>query len=201
MEDKISQLAEKLLKEGVELGEIEKNKIIDTAHETAKKVIADAEKRAAALIQDAEAKSIELRRTSESEIARAGEQAIQQIKQKISDLVMTNAVEKSATESLANPAVMAEYIKIALQNWKGGAASVEILLPESSRATLEQSLRAAIGETFSESVTISFTKMVSGGFQIAPSGSTYKITLSDEDFAGFFKEYLRPRVRSILFGE
>ncbi len=201
MESKVSQLAEKLLKEGVEQGDIEKKKIVEAARDEAVAIIAAAETKAAALIQDAESKALEMRKNADSEIKLSGEQAVSALKQKITDLVITEAVDKSATASLADPKVMAEYIKTALQNWKGDASSVEVLLPESSRATLETALSAAIQSTLFSTVSLNFSKAVKGGFQIAPAGSSYKITMSDEDFSGFFKEYLRPRVRSILFGE
>ncbi len=201
MESKVSQLAEKLLKEGVEQGETEKKKIIDAARGEAKKIIAEAEGKAAALIKEAEEKSVELKKNGEAELKLSGEQAVSALKQKITDLIITDAVEKSAAESLADPKVMTEYIKTAIQNWKGEAASVELLLPEAARADMEKSLAAAVQGTLAGEVSVSFSKAVKGGFQIAPKGSSYKITLSDEDFSGFFKEYLRPRVRSILFGE
>lgn len=201
MESKVSQLAEKLLKEGVEQGDLEKKKIIEVARQEAASIIAAAESKATALIQDAEAKAQELQKNASSEIKLSGEQAISALKQKITDLVITESVDKSATASLADPIVMAEYIKTALQNWKGEASSVEVLLPESARASLESALSTAIQSTLGNTVSLSFSKTVKGGFQIAPAGSSYKITMSDEDFSGFFKEYLRPRVRSILFGE
>jgi len=201
MESKVSQLAEKLLKEGVEQGDIEKKKIVEAARDEAAAIIAVAETKAAALIQDAEMKALETKKNSDSEIKLSGEQAVSALKKKITDLVIAEAVDKSATASLADPKVMSEYIKTALQNWKGDASSVEVLLPEASRATMETALSAAIQNTLFSTVTLNFSKSVKGGFQIAPAGSSYKITMSDEDFSGFFKEYLRPRVRSILFGE
>jgi len=201
MESKVSQIAEKLLKEGVEQGETEKKKIVDSAREEASSILAAAESKAASIIQESEAKAAELKKNAESEIKLSGEQAVSALKQKITDLVITETVEKSATGSLADPKVMGEYINTALQNWKGEASSVEVLLPEASRASMESALSAAVQNTLFNQVKLTFSKAVKGGFQIAPTGSSYKITMSDEDFSGFFKEYLRPRVRSILFGE
>ncbi len=201
MESKVSQLAEKLLKEGVEQGETEKKKIVDAARAEAKTIIAEAEAKAKSLVKDAEAKAAEQKKSGEAELKLSGDQAISALKQKITDLIVTESIEKSASASLADPKVMTEYIKTALQNWKGEAASVELLLPEASRADMEKSLEKAVKGTLAGEVSVSFSKAVKGGFQIAPAGESYKITLSDEDFSGFFKEYLRPRVRSILFGE
>ncbi len=200
MESKVSQLAEKLLREGVEQGETEKAKILTAAREEAKKIIAEAEEKAAALVKEAEVKAEEQKKSGDAELKLSGDQAVSALKQRITDLVITSAVEESAAASLADPKVMTEYIKTALQNWKGDAASVELLLPEAAREDMEKSLAKAVKGILDGEVTVSFSKSVKGGFQIAPVGESYKITLSDEDFSGFFKEYLRPRVRSILFG-
>jgi V/A-type H+-transporting ATPase subunit E len=201
MESKISQLTEKLLNEGVEKGNEEKAKIIAAAESKATSIVENAKKEASKLLATAKEQAADQLKTGNSELKLAGEQAISVLKQKITDLLVLKSVDESAAASLADPKVMTEYIKTALTNWKGDATSVELLLPEAQRANLEGSLEKAVKGTLKGDVTISFGKAVKGGFQIAPVGESYKITLSDEDFSGFFKEYLRPRVRSILFGE
>jgi V/A-type H+-transporting ATPase subunit E len=201
MEGKVSQLAEKLLKEGVEQGEVEKKRIVDAAQTEAKAIIEEAEKKAAQLIEDAEKRAKDLVKNGEAELKLSGDQALSAIKQRLVNLVVAESVEKSAAESLADPKVMTKYIETALSNWKGDAATVELLLPEAKRSELEAALSTAVKSMLNGKVSMSFSKSVKGGFQIAPEGSSYKITLSDEDFANFFKAYLRPRVRTILFGE
>ena len=201
MNGKVSQLADKLLKEGVEQGEVEKKKIVEAAQSEAEAIIADAEKKAATIIEDAEKKKSEIIKNGEAELKLSGDQAVSALKQKIVDLVVAKTVGESSSEALSDPKVMAKYIETALANWSGDAATVEVLLPEAKRAELEGSLTKAVSKMLGGTVSVAFSKSVKGGFQIAPDGESYKITLADEDFSNFFKEYLRPRVRTILFGE
>lgn len=201
MENKVTLLAAKLLKEGVEQGELEKTVIIDAAHEEASAILESAEKKASAIISAANAKAVEIKHIADSEIKLSGTQTISALKQKIVDLIITESIEKSCTSSLSNPKIMSDYIRIILQNWKTEEQTLEFLLPEAIRSDIENSLELAIQDSVTKSPKFTFTKTVKSGFQIIPSGKSYKISLTDEDFAGFFKEFLRPRVRSILFGE
>ena len=203
MEGKVSKLAEKLLQEGVQKGEAEKKAIIAVAQTEAQALKNDAQEEADALIADAKKQSEELKVNTKKEIALAGTQAVNALQQKITDLITTQAVDESITTTLSDPKVMSKYITSVLKSWKGelGAdASIELLLPEAQKASLEKDLTAAIKKELDATVTLSFSKKIKGGFQIAPVGETYKVTLSNEDFAEFFKEYLRPRVRTTLFG-
>ena len=201
MEGKVSQLAETLLKEGVEQGEAEKKKIIDAAKAEAQSIIADAKKEAASIVENGKKEAADLKKSVESELKLSGDQAISALKQQIVNLIITDTVDVPSAEALSDPKVMAEYITTALKNWNGDATSVELLLPADKKESLEASLTKAVKGVLKGGVTLTFSKSVKGGFQIAPEGSTYKITLTEEDFSNFFKEYLRPRVRNILFGE
>ncbi len=200
MEGKVSQLAEKLLKEGVEKGEAEKAKILESAQAEAEKIRANAMAEATKIVADAEAKAVELKKNAESEIKLSGEQAISALKQKITDLITMETVDSSVTKALTDAGVMTEYIGTVLANWKGDDTPLELLLPEDQRATMEKELAVAIKKALDKTVEVSFSKSLKGGFQVGAADGSYKITLSDEDFSGFFNEYLRPRIRSILFG-
>lgn len=201
MAGKVEQLAEKLLKEGVEKGEAEKKKILDAAQTEAAQLRKEAEEKAESIIAEAEKKAEEMKKNAESEIKLAGEQSIGALKQKITDLISLTTVDSAITEALSDAKVMEEYIKVALNNWKGDEASLEVILPDATKAEMEGKLAKAIEKAVKAEVTISYSKAVKGGFQIAPSDGGYKITFSDSDFAGFFNDFLRPKIRTILFGE
>ena len=50
-------------------------------------------------------------------------------------------------------------------------------------------------------ISASFSKKVSGGFNIGPKDGSYFISFTDETFRSLISEYLRPATRKILFGE
>lgn len=201
MEGKVSQIAEKLLKEGVEKGQAEKAKILESAEAEAQKILSKAKDDASTIISNAEDKAVELKKNAESEIKLAGNQAISVLKQKITNLVTMETVDSEVTKALTDEGVMAEYIATVLGNWEGNDADLELLLPEEQRASMEKELAVALKKLLKKTVNVSFSKSLKGGFQVGPADGSYKVTLSDEDFSGFFNEYLRPRIRTILFGE
>ena len=203
MADKVSQLADKLLQEGVLAGEAEKKSIVEAAQAEAESLKVTAQEEAKALVEAAQKEADELMKNAEKEIKLAGSQAVETLKQSISTMILAKSVDETIASTLADPKVMGAYISTILENWKGeigASASVELILPESQKSSLEKDLSAALTGSLKGGVSLSFSKSLKGGFQIAPEGESYKITLTNEDFAEFFKEYLRPRVRTILFG-
>ncbi|MGM0461290.1 MAG: hypothetical protein ACQEQ4_02580 [Fibrobacterota bacterium] len=201
MEGKISQLAEKLLNEGVEKGEHEKDKIIHAAEKKADTIISDAEKKADDILSSAKKEAREMIVNAESEIKLAGDQSVSRLKQEITDLISSDTIDSSAEKALSDPDVMAEYIKSALKNWSGEESSLEVLLPAKMKTDLDKKLISAIGKELKKEISISKSSSITGGFQILSKDGGYKITFSDEDFSYFFGEYLRPKIRTILFGE
>ena len=203
MADKVSQLADKLLQEGVVAGEAEKKSILESARAEAQSIKESALQEADAIIAQSQKEAQELSANAEKEIKLAGSQAVDTLKQSITSMILSKSVNESITSTLSDPVVMGKYISVILENWKGelGAdASIDLILPESQKAELEKELTSALAQSLSGGVELSFSKGLKGGFQIAPEGESYKITMTNDDFAEFFKEYLRPRVRTILFG-
>ncbi|MBD3419688.1 MAG: V-type ATP synthase subunit E [Chitinivibrionales bacterium] len=204
MEQKIAELTEKIYQEGVEKGEEQAGKIVSEAEEKASKIVTDAKKNAEEIKAKAGKEAEELKRNVESEIKLSGQQAIATIKQQILDLIMAKVVDDGISTTLSTPETIKEYISTIIQNWKAGdkeAPAMEVLLPETKRAELEKAFTGGLLKTLKQGLTVSFSRAIKSGFQIGPENSSFKISLTDEDFQQFFKEYLRPKTRAFLFGE
>ena len=199
MEGKVSQLAEKLLREGVEQGEKKRDEIISEAKKQAEEIIESAKKQAEKIISEANQKSEDAKKNADSEIKLSGQQALSALKLKITDMVSAKAIDGAVSNTLSKN--IPDYIRTVLSNWKGNDASIEILLSQEQKNSLEKDISSAIKEIIKDGVTISASKNIKSGFQIGESNGSYKISFTDSDFAEYFKEYLRPKVKSILFGE
>ncbi len=202
MEQKIAELTDKIYKEGVEKGEKEKETIIKSAEENAAQIKENANKEAEKIIENAKVKAEEMKRNMESEIKLSSQQAISSLKQKIVDILMVKAVEQNISVNLSDPDFIKEMIVTIVKSWKIGkneGETLEVLLPETSRIKLENSLKESIKNILGEGLSVSFSKNIKGGFQIGPKEGKFKISLTDEDFNEFFKEYLRPKTRLFLF--
>ena len=203
MNQKIQELTEKIYQEGVEKGESRAQKIVADAQEKAGGIVADAKAQAEKILADAQKQAAELKRNTEAEIKLSGTQALSAIKQQILDLITSKVVDDSMTKSLSEPGTIKEFVGLIVQSWKTGTtiAGLEALLPEQKKDELEKAFQKSSSDLMKKGLSLSFSKSVKAGFRIGPKEGSFKISLTDEDFAEFFKEYLRPRTRTWLFGE
>lgn len=203
MEQKIKELTEKIYKEGVEKGESQAQKIIDEAREKANSIIAEAKTDAEKIKADAKQQAEELKRNTEAEIKLSGGQALSAIKQQIVDLITAGTVDAGMNKALSDPSTIKDFVATIIQNWKAGndIPHLEALLPAQKQAELEKAFQKSGSDLLNKGLSISFSKSVKAGFRIGPKDGAFKISLTDEDFAEFFKEYLRPRTRQWLFGD
>jgi V/A-type H+/Na+-transporting ATPase subunit E len=204
MDSKLQELTEKIYREGVEKGEQQAQVIISAAEKQAAAIIDGARHEAKKIMTEVQKKADALRQNMEADMRLAASQSINSLKQQILDLITARVVEKPVTASLSDTETITAFLKIILQNWgpaAGGVSGIEVLLPEAQRERLAAALAAGLSQELSAGLTLQFTKNIKAGFQIQPSGFSYKISLTDEDFREYFKEYLRPKMRAFLFGE
>lgn len=204
MDSKLQELTEKIYREGVEKGEQQAGEIIAAADKQSAAIIDGARREAEKIIAGAQKKAADMRQNMESDMRLAATQSMNSLKQQILDAITARVVEKPLTASLSDTATITEFLKIILQNWNpatGGLSGIEVLLPEAQREQLSAALEVGLSRELAAGLKLRFAKNIKAGFQVQPSGSTYKISLTDEDFREYFKEYLRPRMRAFLFGE
>jgi V/A-type H+/Na+-transporting ATPase subunit E len=204
MDSKLQELTEKIYREGVEKGEQQAQEIISAAEKQAVAIIDGARHEAKQIMIEAQKKADDLRQNMEADMRLAASQSMNSLKQQILDLITARVVEKPLTESLSDAATVAAFLKIIFHNWNpaaGELSGIQVLLPEAQRERLAVSLEAGLSRELAAGLTLRFAKNIKSGFQVQPSGSSYKISLTDEDFREYFKEYLRPKMRAFLFGE
>lgn len=203
MEDKIKEITEKLYHEGVAKGEARAQEIIAEARQQADALIRAAKDDADRIVSEARQQAENIRKAAEGEIKVAAAQALTTLKQQIVDALLLEVVDKPMTAALSDPSTVANLLSILFQNWNpqaGGHPSLEVLLPEGKKAELESALRSALQQELVKGMSLRFVRTIKAGFQIRPEGKSFKISLTDEDFKEFFKEYLRPKTRDFLFG-
>lgn len=203
MEQKIQELTAKIYQDGVEKGDAQAKKIIAEAQEKAVAIIAEAKAKAEKSVAEAKRLSEELKRNTGAEIKLAGTQAISSIKQQILDVVTAKVIDGNISMSLNDAATIKEFVSIIISNWKSDteAPKLEVLLPTQKQDELRKAFEQGGSDLLNKGLTLAFSKTIKAGFRIGPQGGSFKISLTDEDFSEFFKEYLRPLTRAYLFGE
>ncbi|MBN2035585.1 MAG: hypothetical protein JW768_02465 [Chitinispirillaceae bacterium] len=199
MDQKIQELTEQLFREGVQKGEERAQQIIDEARCSAAATIDEARTRSAAIIDEARREASELRHAAEGEIRLAGTHIVSLVKQQIADAVIAKVLDGPLSKTLSDPSVLRDLVLAVARNWNGGP--LDVVIPASLEQELSPLLSAAIARELSGGLTVAFSRLFKGGLRIGPAGQEYKISMTDEDFAAFFKEFLRPRTVEILFKE
>lgn len=203
MEQKIQELTAKIYQEGVEKGEAQAKKITSEAQEKAAGILADAKAQAEKIVADAKQQAVEIKRNAEAELKLSGTQVVSAIKQQVLDAVNAKVIDGSANAALSDPSTIKDFVAIIMQNWKVGdqTPNLEVLLPAQKQEELTKAFEKAASDLLKKGLTLNFSKAVKSGFRIGPQGGSFKISLTDEDFTEFFKEFLRPGTRAYLFGE
>jgi len=203
MEQKIQELTVKIYNDGVQKGEEKARALVVEAEKKAASLLAKARTDAEKILAEASTRAEELKRNTESEIRLSGSQAIASIKQQITELVCAEVIDTQMANTLSNPAYVKEFITLILQKWHASAEAIrlEALLPAQKQQEFTDAFKKGVSDHLKKELTLTFSKSVKAGFRIGPQNGSFKISLTDEDFAEFFKEFLRPKTRAWLFGE
>jgi V/A-type H+/Na+-transporting ATPase subunit E len=202
MENKLQELTQKLYNEGVEKANVEAEKILADAKAEAEKLKQNAEKDAQKIIADAEQKSVEIKKNVDAELNLAAKQTVRTVKQKITDMIVSNVIDEPVKKSFDEVKFVKEIIETVVKNWdskKGEAIDLSVLLPEDLEKEFSEFFTAKSGKELNANLELSFSDSIKGGFKVGPADGSYKISFSEEDFENFFKSYLRPKTIEMLY--
>lgn len=200
MQTKLQELTEKIYSEGVEKAKLEADAIIKAAQEKAKAIEQEALSKADSIVAEAESKAESLKLHIESELKMSIGQAVAALKQTIANTVCMKAIQPSVKELFGDK----EFLKGLIGNLiKGfaekGTMDLLLILPEEDRQELETYYKNQLASELNKGLELSFSDGVRSGFKIGPADGSYIISFSDTDFTNFFKDYLRPKTKEILF--
>ena len=81
-----------------------------------------------------------------------------------------------------------------------GPVDLALVLPESLKKDLEPFVSTELAKILGSGVEATFSKKVSGGFQIGPKEGGYFVSFTEDTFKQLISEYLRPATKKLLFG-
>ena len=202
MQNKLQELTEKLYNEGLSKGKQEGEAFLEQAKKEAENIVSNARKEAEAIIEKARREAEDLKVKTGGDLKMAASQSIAATRQDIESLIVAKITDKEVKTSMSS----AEFIKgIITEVAKGFNADdpkdLELVLPESLKKELEPFVQTELAGILNADVSASFSKKISGGFNIGPKDGGYFISFTDETFKELISEYLRPAPRKILFGK
>ena len=200
MDNKIQQLAEKIYKDGVEKANGQADQILSSAKAERDEIVESAKKEADSLIANAQAEVKAMKERAETEIKTSITNAREALKSEITNLLTNQSVVKGVEEAFNNPEVLQRVVlKMAETMIADGGNGVTISTEDAER--LQSFFQANAASILEKGVTIDRVNGLKRTFEIAPKEGGYKIKISPESFVEYFKDFLRPRMRELLYGD
>ena len=204
MQNKLQELTDKLYNEGLSKGKQEAEEIKATAQKEADAIISQANQKAKEILDAANKQADELKTKSENDIKMAANQSFSALKQQIENLIVSKAISKPLTEGLSDTAFLESIISIISKAFNPNSSdgvSLTIILPEQKKSELDQFMQNQIKAICAAGLDVQYSKNITNGFRVSPKNEGYIISFTDEDFNALLSEYLRPKTRTLLFGE
>ena len=194
--EKIQELTEKILREGVEKGQAEADRIIQEAKAQAEQILQAAHQQAQEISAQAQKKADETAANTRSELKMYTGQALNALKSEITN-VLTDGVVKEAVNGLtASPDFLGQFAVALAEKW---SANEPVVISSSEAESLKAYFAAKAKALLDKGVTINKVIGKETLLTIAPADGSYKVNFGKEEFETYFKNFLRPQLIEMLF--
>lgn len=200
MADQLQEMLNKIYEEGVNKAKDEAEKILNSAQSEAQRIKNEAQQEADRLLSETKAKAAEMEKNLNSDLKMAAQQAMSALKNKVINALLIETIDKQANQAMLDNAFIQKLILEVLTKWSPDS-SIVLTIPESKKGELDNFFTQDVKNVFKGSLKIDYSPIMKNGLAVAPADGTFKLSFTDEDFANFFKSYLRPKAAQILFGE
>ena len=204
MQNKLQELTDKLYNEGLSKGKQEGEAILNEAKAKAGEIIAQAKAEAAKILSDAGKEAEEMKSKVTGDLKMAAAQSISAARQEIENLLIGKVADKDIDAALSSADFVKQIITVVAKAFDPASsepADLSVVLPESLKKEVEPFLRKELASALGSEIEVSFSKKISGGFNIGPKGEGWFVSFTDETFRELISAYLRPATKKILFGE
>lgn len=199
MSEQLQGLLQRIQEEGVAKAREEAAKIREEAQAQADGLLKKAEADAEAIVEAARKKAEELDRNTRSDLKMGAQQLMTSLKQKITDLVLAGAIDAPVGKAFRESDFVKKLILETLKLWPERGQALDLTLPAAVKKEFESWFASGVKGALAGEVKVDYSPVMKNGFSLAPTDGTYKISFTDQDFAGLFKTFLRPRVQRLLF--
>lgn len=196
MNNKIQELTEKLLNEGVEKGNAEAEKIVASANDKAAQIVADAKAKAEEIIAAAKKDAKGVEDNTKNEIKMYAAQAVNALKSEIANVVCQKIVSETTAEVIGNKDFMNEFMLKMAEKWGAGE---DIVISTADAASLKALFLKKAKSLLDKGVKIEQVNGQKALFTVQPADGSYKVNFGEAEFEEYFKNFLRPQLVEMLF--
>ena len=199
--NKLQELTDKLYNDGLSKGREEGERLLEEARKQAEDIVAQARKQADDIVAEARRQADDYSQKVTSDLKMAASQSLQATKKDIENLIIGSFAGEEVKKSLSSADFVKEIIRTVAEKFSSEESSdLSLVLPASLQAELEPFVKGELAELLGKGVEATFSKKVSGGFNIGPKDGGYFISMTDDTFNELITEYLRPITKKFLFG-
>ena len=197
MENRLQELTNKLLTEGVEAGKTQAAQIVTEANEQASLILADAKKQAESIVLNAKKEAETLRENTKSELRMFAQQSVNALKTQITDVLNNATVKDVVSKTTSDKDFMNNFILELAKNW---GSKENLVINAEDAESLKALFAAKAKDLLDGGLKINNVNNQKTAFSVQPENGSYKINFGDEDFENYFKSFLRPQLVEMLFG-
>lgn len=204
MQNKLQELTDKLYNEGLSKGKQEAEQMKANAKTEAAAIVSDAQQKAKEIVAAAQQEAAELKSKSENDVKMAATQAFTAIRQQIEKAIITKATAAPVSAQLNDTEFFRSILTTIVSAFNPASAEpvpLNLILPEDQKAAMDNFIGTQINKLCAAGLNVSYSKNMGSGFKIGPQGEGYMISFTDKDFENIISEYLRPKTKTLLFGE
>ena len=169
---------------------------IVSAYYVNKSSIGDRTEEADKILADADKKSKELETNTKAELKLAAGQALEALKSEVADMISSRMANNAATELTAEKDFMGRFVVSMAKNW-AAEGGMTVSTPDAEALTAY--IRDKAKKLLTEGLKIEKVAGRPAAFSISPADGSYRVDFGPEEFAAYFKEFLRPQLVEMLF--
>lgn len=197
MEDKLRQLAEKLVNDGLVEAAAEQEKILAAARAEATALLEAAQHEAAQIRQKAEKAAEQERIRVHSELRQLGRRTIEGLRADLRHLIHARVLRAPIKAQFKQrlPTMLTTIIQHLYRDEKG---RLEIRLPDNTRQELQDQLKQALHELLETAPKIVSDGRLYSGFSIQQAGDQYVIDFTEADFEAVLSALMSEDLQKLL---
>ena len=194
--EKIQELTEKILREGVEKGQAEADRIVKQAQQQAETILQEARQQAQDIVAQAQKQAGDTAANTRNELKMYTTQALSALKTEVTNVLTDNVVKEAVKEMTANPDFLGQFAVALAQKW---SADEPVVISSSEADNLKAYFAEKAKTLLDKGVTINKVNDKNTMLTIAPADGSYKVNFGKDEFETYFKNFLRPQLVEMLF--
>ncbi|MBR7068040.1 MAG: hypothetical protein IKI28_06955 [Bacteroidales bacterium] len=203
IQSKLQELTEKIYREGLEKGQDEANQLLAQAKADAARIVSEAKAQAEQLKAAAQKEAADMRKNAETEINLSAKQVMGGLKQQIAAAIEAKLYKAPAIDALKDAEFMKSVISAAISRWNPNSTervSLNLLVPADMQQAIGEHFSAKALDQLNADLHVNADRSIKYGFKIGPGDGGYVVSFTEADFDALFKDYMRPKIAALLFG-